>query len=107
MNDLKNVTALVKSILETDKQSRNSDSFLYFQVLNYYGRKKGIDIHEMSVPRFLLTMKQHGFPPFESVRRARQKVQRKFPELSANKEVQAMRNESQKAYCDYARSDLQ
>ena len=37
MLDLTNTTALVKSILEQDKQCRNSDSFLYLKVLTEVG----------------------------------------------------------------------
>lgn len=107
MNDLKNITAQVKEILEKDKQTRSSDSLLYLRVLNRYCNSVGFDTSTLSVDFFLRGMEAYGFPPFESVRRARQKVQRKFPELSANKEVQEMRNENQKAYYDYARSDLQ
>ena len=40
MLDLKNTTALVKSILEQDKQCRNSDSYLYLKVLSAVAKQK-------------------------------------------------------------------
>ena len=75
MLDLKNTTALVKSILEQDKQCRNSDSFLYLKVLSVTAKQKGIDLEKMTVPHFLMNRHGAGLPPFESVRRARQKIQ--------------------------------
>lgn len=105
MTELKNITAQVKEILEKDKQTRSSDSLLYLRVLNRYCNSAGFDTSTLSVDFFLRGMEVYGFPPFESVRRARQKVQQKYPELSANKAVQAMRAKKQREYLDYARSD--
>ena len=103
MNELKTVAQLVKVILEEDKQSRNSDSFLYLKVLEVYGRKNDIDINDMSVPSFLLTMKEKGFPAFETVRRTRQKVQAEFPELGACDTVKGMRMVNETDFRQYAR----
>ncbi len=98
------VKARVKRILETDVRSRNSDSFLYFKVLEEQGREKGLDIHSMSMPTFLLNMAEYGFAPFESVRRARQKVQEKHPELAACATVQENRKAQEREYREFARS---
>lgn len=103
--DLKTVTSVVKRILENDEQSRNSDSFLYFKVLEHYGNRKGIDIHGMSVPHFLLNMSQLGVPPFESVRRARQKIQASYPWLASSKKVAEFRSANEQAYRAYALED--
>lgn len=103
MTDLKHTTALVKAILEVDTQSRNSDSFLYFRVLEIIGKRKGIDINEMSVPYFLLNMSGTEFPPFESVRRARQKVQEHYPELRPISAIADFRALNEEGYREYAR----
>ena len=103
MPDLKNTTALVKSILEHDKQCRNSDSFLYLKVLSVIAEAKGIDLEIMSIPYFLLNLREIGFPPFESVRRARQKIQAKHPDLAACDKVQEFRAENEAEYRAYAR----
>ena len=91
MAGLKNITAQVKEIMEKDKATRNSDNLLYLRV--YEQRCKEICLHPwaLSTTCFLENMQSYGFPPFESVRRARQKVQQKYPELSANKAVQVVR----------------
>lgn len=104
MLDLKNTTALVKSILETDVDSRNSDSHLYLKVLQTVGKEKGVDINYVSVVWFLSSLAGTTFPPFESVRRARQKLQRRYPELGACKEVREYRAENEVAYEEYATS---
>ena len=106
MSELKATTRLVKEILEKDKQARNSDSFLYFRVLEYHGEAKGVDIHSMSIPNFLLNMADYGFPAFETVRRTRQKVQAEFPELDAEERVRAWREANEEEYREFAIDDL-
>ena len=105
MLDLKNTTALVKSILEQDKQCRNSDSFLYLKVLSVTAKQKGIDLEKMTVPYFLLNLHGAGLPPFESVRRARQKIQEHNPHLAACKAVEGFRAENESAFREYARGE--
>jgi hypothetical protein len=103
MADLKNTTAMVKNLLEQNEKCRNSDSFLYLKVLSLTAKQKGVDLYKMSVPIFLLTMQDNGFPPFESVRRARQKVQAQHPELAASNKVKKGRAENEAEYREYAR----
>lgn len=106
MNDLKTTTALVKSILEQDKQCRNSDSFLYLKVLSVIGKQRGIDIDKMSVPYFLMHLHGAGFPGFETVRRTRQKIQQHHPELAACEAVEGYRLENEAEYREYARGEV-
>lgn len=106
MNDLKTTTALVKSILEQDKQCRNSDSFLYLKVLSVIGKQRGIDIEKMSVPFFLTHLHGAGFPGFETVRRTRQKLQQHHPELAACEAVEGYRAENEAEYRAYARGEV-
>ena len=105
MLDLKNTTALVKSILEQDKQCRNSDSFLYLKVLSAVAKQKGIDIEKMTVPFFLMNLHGAGLPPFESVRRSRQKIQQHHPELAASEAVEGFRAENEREFRAYAVGD--
>lgn len=106
MNDLKTTTALVKSILEQDKQCRNSDSFLYLKVLSVIGKQRGIDIDKMSVTYFLMHLHGAGFPGFETVRRTRQKIQQHHPELAACEAVEGYRAENETEYREYARGEV-
>lgn len=106
MEELKNITQLVKLVLDQDEKARNSDSYLYFRILGILGERKGIDINHTPVTLFLLKMKEWGFPPFESVRRARQKIQAEFPELAGNAKVSAMRAEREKEFREFARGSV-
>lgn len=106
MNELKTTAALVKHILETNPQARNSDSFLYLQVIQYEANLMGIDLRSMTVTRFLLGITSFGFTGFETVRRARQKIQAQYPELAANKSVSAARMENEKDFRAFARGDV-
>ena len=103
MNDLKSTKALVAKILEKDEQSRNSDSFLYFKVIHAVAEKINVDVDQLPVTAFLLLMDDFGFPPFESVRRSRQKVQSECPWLAASDRVKEFRAENEWNYREFAR----
>lgn len=104
--ELWSTTNLVKAILEQDVRARNSDNFLYLRVLGVLGEKNGIDINTMSIPTFLLNLQRYGFPPFETVRRSRAKLQAMYPELAADANVQAQRMVNEDAFRSYANSNL-
>ena len=54
MDDLKTMSKLVKRILETDPQTRNSDSFLYLAVVRHYAKVNGFySIEKIPVTVFL------------------------------------------------------
>lgn len=93
---------LVKALLEDDERCRNSDSYLYLQVVKVVAVKKGIDLKEITIPEFLLGMGDM-FPPFETIRRTRQKVQQHHPELCACERVQSFRADNEKAFREFAR----
>lgn len=106
MNNLHNINAIVKSILEEDEQARNSDSYLYLKVLERIAPEigyKSTGFMSMSVYYFLLNMEKEGFPKFESVRRSRQKIQGKNTRLAASPKVEEYRAKNEKIYRDFAR----
>ena len=103
-NDLKSITKLVKAILERDSASRNSDSILYFRVINQIAMTKGDNMRNISTFDFLLNMKDWGYPPFESVRRARQKIQAEHPELASSERIEKLRAANELTFREYARS---
>ena len=106
MTDIKYTSDLVKALLEDDKQCRNSDSYLYLRVLSVIANKKGIDLKTISVPNFLMEWHGKEFPIFETVRRARQKMQEHHPDLCACEAVQEVRSENELEYRAYARSEV-
>ena len=100
MKDIKRTSDIVKEILERKPETRNSDDELYFQVC------KKINPEAMSKPFYMVVLhrKEHSLPPFESVRRARQKLQASYPELCGTDEVEAHRVVCEGIVKDYARS---
>ena len=106
MDNLKSLTALVRIILESNPQTRNSDGLLWLEVLERQAYTKGVDLRSMSVPAFLTRIGELGFSPFESVRRTRQKLQAAYPHLAAAEAVQAFRAENEAEYRAYARGEV-
>lgn len=102
---IKKTSELVKLILQTEKQARNSDSYLYLQVISHTAAQIGVNLDELSVPAFLEKGAQMGFVGFETVRRARQKIQAAYPELAACQAVEAYRTENEAAFREYARGE--
>jgi hypothetical protein len=101
---LKTTKALVKHILETDKRARNSDSYLYLKVIKHYDTVHDTDFCRMTVADFLLGGSAVDVPPFESVRRTRQKVQEECPHLSAYGDIEMLRELNEEAYREFART---
>lgn len=95
---LKTTQDVVEYALRVNKRCRNDDDFLYLLVLNFMGCSTGMDMSN-----FLKTRSSLGYPPYESVRRARQKIQRKHPELRSSEDVQVYRAENEEVYRDFAK----
>lgn len=97
--ELKTTTDLVKDILEHDIAARNSDDYLYYMVCQ---RIDGISVH-LPFWKVILNRKNYNYPAFESVRRARQKIQAQCPELAGCDEVEGQRIVNEEIFRDYAR----
>ena len=106
---MRNSKAIIKQILTEKPECRNSDSFLYLAVLEEYAKRdeSPISLYSMSVHYFLLHMQEHGFPPFETVRRNRQKIQRECPELAPCGKIAAYRKLNEERMLGYIRDDAQ
>lgn len=101
---LKTTKAIVKSILETNKQARNSDTYLYLKVIQLFDKEYNTDVCNMPVVDFLTGMCDIPIPPFETVRRTRQKVQEECPHLSAYADIEMLRVLNEEAYREFART---
>lgn len=104
MLNLNNVKKIVEEMLTEDARTRNNDYFLFFRICQKIADENGIDLSKISVVSFLLDKKLYPFPPFETVRRNRQKVQRAHPELAACEKVQEYRAENEAEFLEFARS---
>lgn len=103
MTKIKSTANIVEFILVIDKQARNSDSYLYLKVLEYQAKEMEFDIKNISLVSFLANSERWGFAPFETVRRARQKLQAQYPHLASTKEVQGFKDMQEKTFREYAR----
>lgn len=79
-------------------RARNDDMFLYCKIAEVRGCS-GEPLSEV-----LLNLKNYDMPPFETVRRSRQKVQEMRPDLKADIEVKDQRSRLQEEYENYART---
>ena len=106
MNTLKliKISKLVHEILIDDERARNSDSYLYSKVLYKIGQLKNIDVNALSITYFMEHRNKLGFPSYETVSRARRKVQEKHPELAGTDDVETQRIINERVYRDYARN---
>lgn len=78
----------VYNILKEIPEARNSDENLYLRVC------MAINPNAVQQPFWHVMMNRNGYdlPPFESIRRARQKLQSTFPELAGSPEVEEYRS---------------
>lgn len=93
----KTVEATVKAILVESQMAREDDHYLYYLLV----RMKTKD-------EFLYAFihhKQLQLPTFESVSRARRKVQEKFPELRADRKVEQARLAEEIHFYNYYKAE--
>ena len=99
MKCINSTSDLVKEILEEVPDARNSDMLLYYMVCY----KKNITTLGEPFGYVIMNLKSLKLPPFESVRRSRQKIQAAYPELAGTEEVEAQRMVNEQIVFDYAR----
>ena len=105
MKNTYTLAQVVKTIMQEDIRARNSDSFLYLRVLEVYAKANEcpVSLGSMSVVHFLMHQKEYGFPPFESVRRNRQLIAAKYPDLAGTDDIEAWRTANEEAAREYVR----
>jgi len=97
--ELANTTDLVKQILESFPQARNSDMVLYIKVCE---RMNPAAIKE-PFWYVLVNLKEFNLPNIETVRRTRQKIQAENPELAGDDNVEAQRMLNEETFRKYAK----
>lgn len=99
MNKIKRTSDIVKDVLKDCPNARNSDDLLYINVC----KRISPMVCNQPFQTVLLMRNELGIPPFESVRRTRQKLQASYPELCASDEVEAQRMVNEEIVKNYAR----
>lgn len=97
--ELITTTKLVKEILMEDERARNSDLYLYIKICE----KINPTVLKKPFSTVMMNLKAYNLPHTESVRRTRQKIQEKHPELAGNRKITQAREENEKAFREYAR----
>ena len=98
MLNLRTTNDIVRMILLRMPATRNSDNILYCEVCNQINPM----VKNMNFEYVMRNRKELGIPGFETVRRARQKLQAEHQELAANNEVSMIRSDLEREYRNYA-----
>ena len=97
---LKNI---VKDTLTNIEKTRNDDYMLTYFVIKKYLDDKNIKIEYFY--QIMMFHKTYGLPSIESITRARRLIQRKYPELRADREIEKIRAKEEERYRELARSE--
>ena len=99
MDNLNSISAIVKYVMEQNPETRSSDDLLYFKVC------ESVNPTYTNYPfcQIMQNIRRYGVPSYKSVERARRKLQREFPELSADDKVEGFRVVNEGEYKAYAR----
>ena len=100
MNNLRNMTELVRIVLEQQPETRSSDNLLYIEVLR---RCTNQHVLNMPVWMFYTNLTEWHLPSIETVGRCRRKVQQENPHLKATAEVQDWRNDKEAEFVQFAK----
>lgn len=89
--DIKTCFDKIKHLLENNESLRNNDQDLFYAYFfNYHNITRITSFLEI-----LLLINLGSAPTFETIRRSRQLVQAKYPELRATKEIQEFREQKE------------
>lgn len=97
--ELEYASTVVRDVLESNPETRDSDDKLYYQVCKLICP----DISVIPFGKVLMNRKHYGLPAFESVRRTRQKLQHDYPELRACNQIDVERKIREEEFREYAR----
>lgn len=100
MKHIRRTSDIVKDILINVPQARDDDDLLYLNVC----QKISPMISQQPFGTVLMMRNAFLIPPFESVRRSRQKLQASYPELRPSEEVAGWRVVNEDVVKNYARS---
>lgn len=96
---LRNMTELVKTIMEQQPETRSSDNLLYIEVLK---RTTSQNVLNMPVWLFYQNLTEWQLPSIETVGRCRRKAQQENPHLKAKPEVEDFRYDRETEFIEFA-----
>lgn len=98
-NKLKRIAEVIEDILKEDELARRDDCYLILEVIR---RMYPFEVGK-TFAQVMIGAKEKGIS-FESITRARRKVQNKYPELK-DKETAEIRDKEQEEYIEYAKEE--
>ena len=99
--ELREVKATVRQVLQDHPQTRSNDDALYYQVCKRHAQQIGVDLNALHFSVVFLG-NPFGFPKYESVVRLRRMEQRQNPEL-LDPETAANRAKKEADFVELAR----
>lgn len=102
MNKLETIEGKVKEILIRNPKTRGEDMLLYLEYSLAYGKA---GIADLPFGKVMRSWKYYGLPYFESIRRARQKIQAETPWLKPKVDTRKGRKVQEKQYRRYAKDE--
>lgn len=100
--ELREVKATVRRVLEAHPYTRSDDDALYYKVCRERAKQAGVDISTVHFATVFLG-NPLGFPRYESVVRLRRMVQRQDPDLQAEKRTKGNRAKKEADMVEFAR----
>lgn len=104
MKKLLTIENEVKKILDKEPVARKDDMYLYFIYCTKYGVLNSKAFVQLFYNKNF--RKEYNVPVFESVSRARRKIQQEYEYLRPEKEVQDARTNKEADYIKYAINDI-
>ena len=98
MANMKRVESAVMAVLTAHPDARNDDFILINMVYQHLKFETGSTYFE----DVMMSHKKHNLPSFESITRARRKLQAEYPHLRADKLTQNVRDKQQEEFRQYA-----
>ena len=104
MKKIESIAKQVKQILIDYPETRNNDYLLWIKFIELCTDKSPLLVESF---RYIVeNLRELGIPNFETIGRARRKVQEKNPDLNATESTQKHREEREVAFREFAHNGL-
>lgn len=103
--DIKNVTMIVRGILEKEPQTRDDDYLLWLRAIEAVAAEKGYKniTRSLSVDGFLSNIKTLPLPKYSTVGRIRRRFQATTPELRGTERTRKARKKKEQEFREFAK----
>ena len=104
MKKIIETTKIVRELLENIPATRDDDNLLWWKTLEITGNFYEIPVGKLTVEYVLTRIYEMRLPTFETVSRARRKLQEKYPHLKGSEGARKRRREKELLFEEYARN---